>query len=132
MSSPSPTADIDYLAYPVLIVDDEPDIIETFRFSFRADFTVFSATGGRAALEIVAAKPIAVLVADQRMPEMHGLEVIRRALEIRPTIVPIISKPPTASEPNSNPTTIGAITTSRLGQIIFLRAALVLISIHLE
>jgi two-component system response regulator HupR/HoxA len=90
MASPGSIPEIDYRAFPVLVVDDEPDIVETFRFSFRKDFTVLSATSGRVALDIIAAEPVAVLVVDQRMPEMHGLEVIQRALELRPTIVPII------------------------------------------
>ncbi len=81
---------IDYRAYPVLFVDDEPDIVETFRLSFEDDFTVLGATSGSDALATVAREPVAVLVSDQRMPEMSGLEVIKAALAIRPDIVPII------------------------------------------
>jgi two-component system response regulator HupR/HoxA len=80
----------DYKAYPLLFVDDEPDIIETFRFNYENDFTVLAATCGSEALRIVERQPVAVLIADQRMPEMSGLDVIRRALELRPDLIPII------------------------------------------
>jgi two-component system, NtrC family, response regulator HupR/HoxA len=84
------SASFDPRAYPILIVDDEPDILEIFELNYGRQFTVRAAGSGRAALEIVAAEPIAVLVADQRMPGMSGLELIRRAREIRPDLLPII------------------------------------------
>jgi DNA-binding NtrC family response regulator len=84
------SAQLDYKAYPVLFVDDEKDIIETFRLSYDDDFTVLAATSGSEALAILAEQPVAVLVADQRMPEMSGLDVIRHALALRPGLIPII------------------------------------------
>jgi two-component system response regulator HupR/HoxA len=81
---------VDYKAYPILIVDDERAIVATFTLNFEDDFTVFGATNGREAFEIVTREPIAVLVADQRMPDMHGVEVIRQSLEVRPDLVPIV------------------------------------------
>jgi two-component system response regulator HupR/HoxA len=85
-----PTESPDLKTFPVLFVDDEPDIVETFRLDYDEDFSVLVATSGSQALDILAREPVAVLVADQRMPEMSGLEVIRRALEQRPDVVPII------------------------------------------
>jgi two-component system response regulator HupR/HoxA len=92
MAAPEASAptDIDLKSYPVLFVDDEPDIVETFRFNFEDEFTVLGATSGSEALAVIAHEPVAVLVSDQRMPEMDGLEVIRRALDLRPDVVPII------------------------------------------
>jgi len=81
---------LDYKAYPLLVVDDDPDIVLTFEFNFAEDFTVIGATSGTEALEIVRTRPVAVLVCDQRMPDMHGAEVIRRAVELRPDLVPIV------------------------------------------
>jgi DNA-binding NtrC family response regulator len=81
---------IDYREYPVLFVDDESDIVETLRLSYERDFTVLGATSGQEALAVVAGEPVAVLVTDQRMPGMSGLEVIARAREVRPALVPII------------------------------------------
>ena len=75
---------------PVLFVDDEPDLIDTFVNNFEDDFNVVTATGGPQALAILAEVDVAVMVTDQRMPGMHGLEVIRRGLEVRPDLIPII------------------------------------------
>ena len=81
---------IDLKSYPVLFVDDEPDIIETFVLNYQNDFTVHTALGGAEAIALLEREPVDVLVADQRMPGMPGIDVIRRALELRPRIVPII------------------------------------------
>jgi DNA-binding NtrC family response regulator len=81
---------IDYREYPVLFVDDESDLVETLRLNYERDFTVLSATSGEEALAVVSGEPVAVLVTDQRMPGMSGLEVIARAREVRPALVPII------------------------------------------
>lgn len=81
---------LDYKSAPILIVDDEPDIVATFRFNFEGEFSVLGATNGAEAFDVIAAHPVAVLVCDQRMPDMSGVEVMRRALELRPEIVPIV------------------------------------------
>jgi DNA-binding NtrC family response regulator len=81
---------LDYRRYPILFLDDEQALVETLRLNYEADFTVFSATAGSRALEVLASEPIAVLVTDQRMPEMSGLEVIQRALDLRPDLIPIV------------------------------------------
>ncbi len=82
--------EIDYLKYPILFVDDEPDLVTTLTLGYERDFTVLGATSGREALAVVADQPIAVLVSDQRMPEMTGLEVVARARQLRPALVPMI------------------------------------------
>jgi len=81
---------IDYRKYPVLFVDDEPDLVDTLRLSYERDFTVLGATSGEEALAIVAEEPVAVLVTDQRMPGASGLEVVARAHEIRPALVAMV------------------------------------------
>ena len=58
---------IDYRAHPVLVVDDEPDILASFRLGFGRDFQILCAESGARALEILAATEVAVIVADQRM-----------------------------------------------------------------
>src|SRR5262249_29281200 len=87
---PMAAAPLDFKSYPILFVDDEPDIVETFRFGYEDEFTIHSATRGQEALELIRREPIAVLVSDQRMPGMSGLDVITRALDLKPDIVPII------------------------------------------
>jgi two-component system response regulator HupR/HoxA len=81
---------LDRRQYPVLIVDDEPDILEIFDLNYGGDFTVLTAGSGPEALALITARSVAVLVTDQRMPEMTGLELIRRAREVRPDCIPIL------------------------------------------
>jgi DNA-binding NtrC family response regulator len=82
--------EVDYRAYPILVVDDEADIVKTFALSYRNDFTIRGTTDPEEALDIVGREPIAVLVSDQRMPLMVGTELIRRALDVKPDLRPII------------------------------------------
>jgi len=66
-------------------------MIDTFVNEFEDDgFPLLTATDGLEALRLLGEHDVAVMVTDQRMPGMHGLEVIRRGLELRPDLVPII------------------------------------------
>ncbi len=63
----------------VLIVDDEPHIVELAQMYLeREGFQVESATTGAAALERIARQPPAVLVLDLMLPQVDGWEVCRR------------------------------------------------------
>ena len=66
----------------VLVVDDEPDIAESYEMWLQEDHDVEMATSGEAALEALD-ESIDVLLLDRRMPEMSGDEVLR-ALADRP------------------------------------------------
>jgi DNA-binding NtrC family response regulator len=74
----------------VLIVDDEPSIVESLRILFRGEgFTVHTAVGGRAGLERLSEAHPDVVVSDVRMPGVDGLAVLdaARALAPAPTVV---------------------------------------------
>jgi two-component system response regulator (stage 0 sporulation protein F) len=74
----------------VLIVDDEPDVVESLAMALENDFEIRTAFDGKAALAIVlAGEPIDVIVLDLMMPVMSGDELIEelRARDIR---VPVI------------------------------------------
>jgi len=78
---------LDLAKYPVLVVDDEQDNLDAFRFNFKRAFTILCAQSGQEALELLASNDVAVIVTDQRMPKMTGLELLREALAIRPDAV---------------------------------------------
>jgi two-component system NtrC family sensor kinase len=80
----------EHRAYPILYVDDEPQNLFTFRYAMEDRFTVLTARDGREAMSLLASEDIAVLMCDQRMPEMTGVEVCRRASELKPDVVRII------------------------------------------
>jgi Nif-specific regulatory protein len=81
---------LDLKKYPILIVDDEQDNVDAFRFNFKRAFTILSANSGQEALEILPHNDVSVIVTDQRMPKMTGLELLKEAEQVRPDAVGII------------------------------------------
>lgn len=74
----------------ILFVDDEPHIVATLKSLFRAKYDVHTATSGAEALEIVKRVPVHVIVSDQRMPEMAGIDLLRQVKEIAPSTMRIL------------------------------------------
>ena len=74
----------------ILFVDDEERIVRLLRMTFRDIYDVYTATGGAEALEIMAREPIEVVVSDQRMPEMTGIELLAQIRSTYPTAVRIL------------------------------------------
>jgi serine/threonine-protein kinase len=60
----------------ILFVDDEARVLKTMRALFRRDYTVHVANSGAEALRTIEAHDIDVVISDQRMPEMTGVEVL--------------------------------------------------------
>jgi two-component system response regulator AtoC len=77
-------------ARPLLYVDDEPENLELFRMQFGRDFPVLTAKSGAEALELLGRREIALLLTDERMPGMCGVELLSRVLERWPDVVRII------------------------------------------
>ncbi|NUO48372.1 MAG: sigma-54-dependent Fis family transcriptional regulator [Polyangiaceae bacterium] len=82
--------ELDWKEFAVVVVDDEEDNLDAFRFAFRKSFQLHYALGGQAGLEILDRVDAAVIVSDQRMPQMSGIEFLRRAKEKRPDAVGIL------------------------------------------
>jgi Nif-specific regulatory protein len=78
---------LDLAKFPVLVVDDEQDNLDAFRFNFKRAFTILCAQSGQEALELLRDNDVAVIVTDQRMPRMTGLELLREAQAVRPDSV---------------------------------------------
>ncbi len=74
----------------LLFVDDEERVVNLLCTMFRNDYEVYSATSGREALEIIAAQPIDVIVSDQRMPEMVGIELLSEVRKRSPATMRIL------------------------------------------
>ncbi len=71
----------------VLFVDDEDRILNGLRTLFRGQYHVFTAENGALALEFVKRFGIHVVVSDQRMPNMTGVELLRQVKELSPNSV---------------------------------------------
>lgn len=75
----------------MLVVDDEPDNLDLLYRTFRRDFNVLKAESGIQALEVLAAEgEVAVIISDQRMPEMKGTEFLSKTVPQFPDTVRII------------------------------------------
>jgi len=74
----------------ILFVDDEQRVLNSMRIMFRRRFELFLATDGRSALDIVKGHDIDVIVADHRMPQMTGVEVLTAVRTLSPRTVRIL------------------------------------------
>ncbi|UCD67476.1 MAG: protein kinase [Betaproteobacteria bacterium] len=74
----------------VLFVDDEERILKALKSLFRDRYHVFTTTDCHKALDFIGKYAMNVVVSDQRMPEMLGVEFLRRAREVSPNAVRIL------------------------------------------
>ncbi len=83
MTSPAPPR--------ILVVDDEEAILETMAFTFADDYEVYTSSDARSALELLDEKaPFAVVLTDQRMPNMDGVEFLTEVCRRHPATVRMI------------------------------------------
>lgn len=80
----------DHPRHAVLLVDDEPDILFSLQSLLRRQFEVHTAEGGEAALAMLSEHCAHVIMTDQRMPGMSGVEFLARAQQICPDAIPIV------------------------------------------
>jgi len=81
----SVNASIERIRPTLLVVDDERDVLRSVHDLLRLDYRVVTCQRGAEALEILrSAESVHVILSDQKMPEMTGVEVLRHAKIIRP------------------------------------------------
>jgi CheY-like chemotaxis protein len=82
---------IDYRAYPVLYVDDERANLVSVQYALGNTLEILTASSGEEALRILGENAeIAVLLCDQKMPDMDGVAVCEAARRIRPDAIRIM------------------------------------------
>jgi len=74
----------------ILAVDDDERILNGLKSLFRMRYHVFTTTNPNQALDFIKRHKINVIISDQRMPIMHGVELLRQAREISPNTVRIL------------------------------------------
>jgi len=78
------------MRYNILVVDDEENNLQLFIRTFRKKYEVFTAKTGIAALDILKNNKIDLIISDQRMPEMEGVEFLKQSMDISPESVRIL------------------------------------------
>jgi two-component system response regulator HupR/HoxA len=73
--------------YGILIVDDEPAILESLELTLGGDYRVFTAARGEDALAILEREEIALVISDQVLPGMSGVEFLEKAIERNPSAI---------------------------------------------
>jgi two-component system, NtrC family, response regulator HupR/HoxA len=79
--------DADARPYGILLVDDEEAILESLELTLGADYRVFTATSGERGLEILEREDVALVITDQVLPSMSGVEFLERAIELAPRAI---------------------------------------------
>ncbi|HEU0187884.1 MAG TPA: response regulator [Gallionellaceae bacterium] len=75
----------------LLLVDDEENITAALVRLLRRDgYTILRANSGKAGLDLLAQNKVGVIISDQRMPEMTGVEFLSRVKELYPDTVRIV------------------------------------------
>lgn len=68
----------------VLYVDDEENNLISFKANFRIKYNVLVAISGDEAMKIIEGKHVDIIITDQRMPNMTGVEFLEQVLEKKP------------------------------------------------
>lgn len=76
--------------FAILYVDDEPQNLISFKATFRREYTVFTALGGEEGLEILKENDVHLIITDQRMPGMTGVQFLERTLADYPDTIRMI------------------------------------------
>jgi DNA-binding response OmpR family regulator len=92
-----------------LLVDDDPDLRELVRELLTADdYTVITAADGFAALKMLKTFQIDLLLSDLQMPDMDGVDLIKRAREANPTLVGVLLTAAPTDDPEATMKAAGA------------------------
>ena len=78
------------MTYKLLIVDDEAANLRLLERLFSRDYYCLTASSGAEAIQLLEQHDAAILITDQRMPQMTGIELLKRTSELRPHMVRIL------------------------------------------
>lgn len=75
---------------PILYVDDEENNLIVFNSTFRRDYEVYLAKSGREGLDIMREHPVQLVITDQRMPEMTGIQFLESVVNDYPDCIRMV------------------------------------------
>ena len=75
---------------PILVVDDEPEMLFSLRNLLRREFEVYTAGSGAEGMRVLEEHEVHLVMTDQRMPEMTGVELLNRVKSEHPGAMRLI------------------------------------------
>jgi len=76
--------------FTILYVDDEQQNLISFKAAFRREYNVLTAKSGQEAIELLQVNDVQLIISDQRMPEMTGVEFLEKVLPEFPDAIRMI------------------------------------------
>lgn len=76
--------------FSILYVDDEEQNLISFKATFRRDYTIHTALSGTEGMEIMHKHPVNIVITDQRMPGMTGIQFLEKILPVFPDTIRMI------------------------------------------
>ncbi len=78
------------MTYKLLIVDDEQANLRLLERLFSSEYECFTASSGPAAINVLEQHDVAIIITDQRMPGMSGIELLKATAALRPHMVRLL------------------------------------------
>lgn len=78
------------MKYKMMIVDDERANLRLLERLFASDYECLTASSGEEAIQLLRQHDVAILITDQRMPHMTGIELLKQTAGLRPHMVRIL------------------------------------------
>lgn len=78
------------MKHSILCVDDEVDNVDALERLFRRKYNVLKATSGAEALQLLAQSQVTVIISDQRMPQLSGVELLAESIRTHPDAIRIL------------------------------------------
>src|SRR5271163_4826032 len=75
---------------PILIVDDEPEMLHSLKNLLRHDYEVFTAPSGAEGLKVLQSHVIQLVMTDQCMPVMTGVDLLEKVKNAHPAAIRLI------------------------------------------
>lgn len=76
--------------FTILFVDDESNNLVSFRATFRREYTVLTASSAREGMALLRDHEVHLIITDQRMPEMTGVEFLEKIIPSYPEMIRMI------------------------------------------
>ncbi|ALO42138.1 response regulator [Pseudoalteromonas phenolica] len=74
----------------ILLVDDEPEVLNAISRVLRKDYKISKANGAAEALQLITEEKIDIILSDIRMPNMDGIELLTNIKRSNPNIARVL------------------------------------------